>query len=386
MKDISKYIQQDTFLSELLKAYDTKPTSQLTDFWAGVFSILGLIQNKDLIYNEELHTLSMHICFISNNPNDYECLFSSCFDFILKQQNLCKNKPQMVTELPRKNGYFSNNVLGIFPNLADLDDKDRIAIRNNFIFTTTERKFHDNYYFMSCIYGTNVDDYVTILGTRSEKTSGLLANSIPVYSGQAKRRTENATKQTNTLQCFGKLVQFTEADPKFIVTDDGFRYYCEWCTHRIPLRGYYGQILERLKDKYCLKLATLLACNNLKQNVTIEAVDKSIKILDITCKEALKMFEEEMNLDNSSKFITVLEKIKKFLMLAGSNGMQHRSLYMKVHHDIDNETFRYLMTLLHEFNLIEKLQVSHNSIIYRACNTLVNLDVNEFIKNIKDIS
>lgn len=386
MKDISKYIPQDTFLAELLNNYNTKPTSQLADFWVGVFNIIGLIQNKDLIYNKELHTLSMHTCFISNNPNDYECLFSNCFDFILKQQALCKNTPQIVTEIPRKNGYFRNNVLCIFPNLADLDDKDRIAIRNNLIFTTTERKIHDNYYFMSGIYGTNIDDYVTILGTRSEKASGLLANSIPVYSGQTKRRTESSTNETNTLQCFRKFVQFTETEPKFVISDDGFRHYCTWCSHRIPLRGYYGQILERIKDKYCLKLATSLACNKLKQDITIDDVDNALKIMDITCKEALKMFEEEMNLDNSSKFITVLEKIKKFLMFAGSNGLQHRSLYMKVHHDIDNETFRYLMTLLHEFNLIEKLQVSHNSIIYRACDTLVNLDVNEFIKNIKDIS
>ena len=124
----------------------------------------------------------------------------------------------------------------------------------------------------------------------------------------------------------------------------------------------------------------------LRNFVLFEDVDNSIKILNATMDEAFNRYNIKYNEDPLSGIIEkVLIKIRKTLLLAGLNGIQHRSLYMKVHHDIDNNTFRYIMNILHELGLIEKLKVSHNSTIYRASDTLETFDISTVLDCLKDI-
>ena len=381
MIDILKYIPKDTFLHEYMQWCKNNPTSQLADFWGGLFNIATLIHNTDVFIGDTNQTSCINMCFISNNPLDYQKLMVKCSDFVVLQSALCTGSIQLVVDYNTKR--TSDNIAGIFLNINDLEDKERSTIRDHFIFTTKERKKYDRYYLMSCMFGCNINDYVSILGAKNEKTNGLLANTIPVFCGDIKRKTENFTETTRVTNYFGELIQYTEKHIPIGYTNDGLQQYSKWCTNRIPFRGYYGQILDNIMNIYCLKVAACLAANEGFNVVSLYHIKNAQKILEVTCKEALKMFEEEMNLDNSSTYIKVLEKIKKELLIAGNNGIQHRSLYLKTHHDIDNDTFKYLITILHELGFIEKLKVSHNSIIYRACDTLATLNIKQLVENIE---
>lgn len=360
MKNLMKYIDNQSFLSELLDKNLSEPTSQLGDFWCGIACIINIIQHKHLRYIKKLYKLNANFCFISDRSKNFMPFFIFCNELIDDQE-----------------------VFKLYLNICDLDLKDLQKIRDNYILNTVERKKYDrNSRIKSYIFGSSINDYINILGSTSEKDNGTLSYTIPVVVTAQKRYDTGEPTCREPEQYYSQLIRFGQQDTNFSITAAGFQQYNEWCIHHIPTRGYYGQILDDIIEHYCLIVACCLAFNDKKYTVTEDDVKNSIKVLKITIDEALSMFENELNINKNSVYLKVLEKVKQQLLIAGTNGIQHRTLYLKVHHDIDNETFKYLITLLHEMGLIEKLKVSHNSMIYRACDALRNCNIEEFMKEI----
>lgn len=364
MKNLMNYIHEDTFLYELLKQQEPEPTSQLGDLWAGIACIFDIIQRSHFEFTYKKEKLNGNFCFISNKSNDFIPLLQICNNFIDDQE---------MTKL--------------YPNICDLEFRDLQKIRDNYIFNDVERKKYDRVNRnKSYIFGCSVADYISILGSKYEKSNGLLCHTIPICCFNTKRKDRGYPTETEFEEYYRQLLRYREEVKQFGLSGNGFRYYNKWCIHHVPRRGYYGQILDELIKEYWIKLACCLVFNNKSSFIDESDLQDALKILEITADEAVKMFEDELNINDTSKYIKVLEKVKQFLLAAGSNGMQHRSLYLKVHHDIDNETFRYIMTLLHEFGIIEKLKVSSNSFIYRGTENLSDFDIKDFLDEVKIIS
>lgn len=364
MKNLMNYIDNQSFLSELLDKNKSLPTSQLGDLWSGIACIVHIIQEKYLENVDYKYKLNGNFCFISNKSNDFLPNLITCNEFI-DDQELTK----------------------LYPNICDLEFRDLQKIRDKYIFNTIERKKYDrNNRIKSYVFGCSVTDYISLLGSKSEKSNGLLCHTIPIVTTETKRKDTGYATNGEPGEYYSQLIRFAEQTSNFNITNRGFQQYNKWCIHHVPKRGYYGQILDELIKEYCLTIACCLCFNDKRDVIQDYDVNNALKILEITADEAIKMFEDELNINDTSKYIKVLEKVKQFLLAAGSNGMQHRSLYLKVHHDIDNETFRYIMTLLHEFGIIEKLKVNSNSFIYRGTENLSDFDIKDFLDEVKIIS
>lgn len=378
MIDITKFIPKDTFLSEWLKDNNNYGTSVLGDLWTGVYMINSLIQDKYIHINEK-DTMKNNIllCFLSQNPENYK-------KHLQDIQANCSS----IQEIDTKQLKTSKIINLILYSLTDIENTDLTKIRNHFLF---ERKYgYDKYgpLFLSGCFGSTYTDYFTILGMQNEKSCGMLAQTLPICCDKQKHArtfTEQYTTRRELSETYKELLRFKQTTEQFFISTNGLQYYNKYVTNRVREKGFYGQIIENIKDNYCLKLATILAFNQFFNYVSEVDIKNAINILNETCKQALNCYNENIY-DESSKVSIekALIKIKENLLQAGLNGMQHRSLFMKVHHDIDNETFRYIMNVLHELNLIEKLKVSHNSYIYRASDTLDVFNINNILGELKE--
>lgn len=378
MIDITKFIPKDTFLSEWLKDGNNYGTSVLGDLWTGVYMINSLIQDKYIHINEK-DTIKNNIllCFLSQNPENYK-------KHLQDIQANCFNIQEIDTEALKT----SKIINLILYSLTDVENTDLTKIRNHFLF---ERKYgYDKYgpLFLSGCFGSTYTDYFTILGMQNEKSCGMLAQTLPICCDKQKHARTYAKQYTTRRELsetYKELLRFKQTTEQFFISTNGLQYYNKYITNRVREKGFYGQIIENIKDNYCLKLATILTFNQFFNYVSEVEVKNAINILNETCKLAIKNYNENIY-DESSKISIekALIKIKENLLQAGLNGMQHRTLFMKVHHDIDNETFRYIMNVLHELNLIEKLKVSHNSYIYRASDTLDVFNINNILEELKE--
>lgn len=384
MIQLTKFLKNDTILSEYNKCCANRDTDWLGDFWCGVFLLNSLIQDKTLYINDTTYcNLQILLGFLSDNCEHYR-------KFILDVQNFCSMDEVDTVIMNNYDWTLSKNkklILNLF-NLSDLSEKDLGYLRNKFILTKEYKNVGYTNHVISGIFGSVSSDYYTILGLQTEKSCGLLSQAIPIYCDKQKHKgiiqnyKSDGTKYRSFIQ---NALEFRKHFQAFGISSNGLRHYNQFVINRTRKTGFYGQVLENLKDNYCLKLATVLAFNDLRNFVLFEDVDNSIKILNATMDEAFNRYNIKYNEDPLSGIIEkVLIKIRKTLLLAGLNGIQHRSLYMKVHHDIDNNTFRYIMNILHELGLIEKLKVSHNSYIYRASDTLDAFNIDNILGEIKD--
>jgi len=383
MIQLTKFLNKDTFLYDYLQAAKDRDTDVLGDFWCGVFILNSLIQDKVLQINSKTsYNLQQLIIFLANNNEFYTKLSQDVQNFCTLLQTNC----EIINEMQRSFDSSQKMILNFY-NLADLEVKDLNYIRNKYIYRKELKNGSYKTYSISGVFCSNTSDYFTILGLPTEKCCGLLSITLPIYCNSPKFRGIRETTGTTRLQqSCTDVLQYRATIETFGLSSDGLRQYNKYVTNRTRKTGFYGQLLENLKDNYCLKLATVLAFNDLRNFVEKEDVENSIKIINATLDLAFEQYNLEFNEDPlHSSIEKSLIKIKKFLIQAGLNGMQHRSLYMKVHHDISNDTFRYLMNLLHELNLVEKLKVSHNSFIYRACDTLEGFNVKEVLNQVKEI-
>ena len=378
MIDITKFIPKNTFLSEWLKDGNNYGTSVLGDLWTGIYIINSLIQDKYIHINEkDVIKSKLLLCFLSQNPENYKKHI----------QDIHKNCV-CVLEFDAKTLQTANELNIVTYSLCDLENTDRMKIRNHFLF---ERKYgHDKYgpLSLSACFGGTYTDYFTILGLQNEKSCGMLAQSVPICCDKQKHARTFAKQYTTRRELsetYTELLRFKQTTKQFFISTNGLQYYNKYITNRVREKGFYGQIIENIKDNYCLKLATILAFNQFFNYVSEIDIKNAINILNETGKLALNNYNNNIY-DESSKVSIekALIKIKEYLLQAGLNGMKHRSLFMKVHHDIDNETFRYIMNVLHELNLVEKLKVSHNSYIYRASDTLDNFNIDQILSEVKD--
>ena len=383
MMQLTKFLNKGTFLYDYLQAAEDRNTDVLGDFWCGVFTLNTLIQDKVLQINTKIsYNLQQLIIFLANNSDFYTKLSQDVQDFCTLLNINC----EIINEMQKPFDNLQKTILNFY-NLSDLEVKDLSYIRNKYIYRKELKNGFYKTYNLSGAFCSNTSDYFTVLGLPTEKSCGLLANVLPIICNTPKfREIRETTSTTELQQSCENVLQYGATFETFGISSDGLRQYNKYVTNRTRKPGFYGQLLENLKDNYCLKLATVLAFNDLRNFVEKEDVESSIKIINATLDLAFEQFNLEFNEDPLHNCIEKsLIKIKKFLIQAGLNGMQHRSLYMKVHHDISNDTFRYLMNLLHELNLVEKLKVSHNSFIYRACDTLDGFNIKEVLNQIKEI-
>ena len=75
-----------------------------------------------------------------------------------------------------------------------------------------------------------------------------------------------------------------------------------------------------------------------------------------------------------------IEKIINIIHSKGQNGIKHRDLYLRVHNSCSIDDYNYIINILHELDLIEKLQpYKSKTVIYRETKNIFDYDIKQIL-------
>lgn len=397
-------VKSNTFISEYLKYCDNYETPQSFDFWGAIW-ILSIICNRKVVIdrpNNKLFT-NFYITFVADsgicrkstavkiaknilqsicNENSYHLLdsYSSQAKLIyeLTKSSKMEQKCIMAVNASEFTNFFNNKtIIETFLDLYDCPDR-RIGYG-----TFSNGNISLNNVFVSCLSASTPDNYLHSMAKENIE-NGFTSRNIVIRAEKGKRKIPWGTEGGGTEQIvelgykIGKFIRH-ESD-KIIFTDQAIRCYSQWYVRRRTSTDLYSRTFESREQDFVLKLATLLAINDLSIEVTAEHVKTAIKIIQNVKKDAVSFFNNDLYKEEKDLLQITIEKIINIIHSKGQNGIKHRDLYLRVHNSCSIDDYNYIISILHELDLIEKLQpYKSKTVIYRETKNIFDYDIKSIL-------
>ena len=399
-----QWIKPNTFIAEYLKYCDNFETPQSFDFWGAIW-ILSIICNRKIIINRPNNKLftNFYITFVADsgicrkstavkiaknilqsicNENSYHLLdsYSSQAKLVyeLTKSSKTENKCIMAVNASEFTNFFNNKtIIETFLDLYDCPDR-RIGYG-----TFSNGNISLNNVFVSCLSASTPDNYLRSMDKENIE-NGFTSRNIIIRADKGKRKIPWGTEGTGT----EKLTELGTEISKFvskqhtenIFTDQAIRQYSSWYVRRRTSTDLYTRTFESREQDFVLKLATLLAINELSTQVTEDHIKIAIKIIQNVKKEAIKFFNNDLYKEEKDLLQITIEKIINIIHSKGQNGIKHRDLYLRVHNSCSIDDYNYIINILHELDLIEKLQpYKSKTVIYRETKNIFNYDIKSIL-------
>lgn len=403
----SQLIKPNTFIAEYLKYCDNYETPQSFDFWGAIW-ILSILCNRKVVINRPNNKLftNFYITFIADsgicrkstavklaknilqsicNENSYHLLdsYSSQAKLIyeLTKSSKMEQKCIMAVNASEFTNFFNNKtIIETFLDLYDCPDR-RIGYG-----TFSNGNISLNNVFVSCLSASTPDNYLHSMDKENIE-NGFTSRNIVIRANKGKRKIPWGTEGTGTEQIvklgykIGEFIRY-ESD-KITYTDQAIRCYSQWYVRRRCSTDLYTRTFESREQDFVLKLATLLAINDLSSEVTEEYIKIAIKIIQNVKKDAVSFFNNDLYKEDKDLLQITIEKIINIIHSKGQNGIKHRDLYLRVHNSCSIDDYNYIINILHELDLIEKLQpYKSKTVIYRETKNIFDYDIKSILSKI----
>lgn len=413
MNNLEKFIPKNTFIYDYIKYCDNLETASDFDFWSAIWCV-SLLCNRNFIINRPMSPLYMNFYItliaesgiarkstavsvakdlisstINEDEDEINLLNSgtstSKFNNVLTKTSYMRNKCVIgITASEFITFYKNKNIIECFTDLYDCPNERKgygtftngeIDIRN--VFVSSLSASTPNYYFKAI--------------SEEEIEGGFTSRNIIVYANKGKRKIPWATKGNKEVieKRFRNLKQFIkkQGQCKINLTDSAIRRYSSWYTRRRLSNDIYSRSFESREQDFVLKLAGILAINEGFLTINEVHIKNAISIITYQKKIAQKFFNNEIFVEEKSNLQKTIERIRDIIHTKSSNGIGHRELYLRVHNSCTNDEYNYIINVLHELGLIEKLQ-GYNSkqIIYREAANIYKVPVENILGKIQDIA
>ena len=407
---LMKIIPNNSFIAEYLECTDNLETSKDFDFWCSVW-IISLLVNRNLYINRPSMPvfLNFYITLLADSgiarkstavnfaksilndiiQNDYEYLqllsgttSVQKFNYALTKASFDYKKCIIGLNIPEFITFFKNkNIIECFTDLYDCPTE-----RKGY-GTFTNGDVNVSNVFVSSLSASTPNYYLKAV-SEEEIEGGFTSRNIIVYAEKGKRKIPwgkciDCTKLINRGIKLKQFIQKCINKTNIQLTDSAIRRYSSWYNRRKLANDLYSRSFESREQDFVLKLAGILALSELSVCINEKHIESSIKIISYYKKKAQKFFNKEIFADEKDDLSKIIIKIRDIIHSKGENGIQHRELYLRIHNSCSNDLYNYIINVMHELGLIEKLQVyGSKSIIYRETKEIYKTSIDTIVNNI----
>lgn len=401
-----QWIKPNTFIYKYLKYCDNFETPQSFDFWSAIW-ILSILCNRKVIINRPNNKLftNFYITFIADSGvcrkstalkfaknilqsidnKSYHLIDSSSsqakFIFELTKSSKLENKCIIAVNASEFINFYNNKtIIETFLDLYDCPD------RREGYGTFSNGNILLNNVFVSSLSAGTPNSLLQAL-TKDSIENGFTSRSIFIREQKGKRKIPWGTEHAGNdelIKAGTEINRFISTEhSKINFTDSAIQRYSTWYVRRRTSTDLYTRTFESREQDYVLKLATLLAINNLSIEITDKEIEIATKIINNVKKEASKYFNNDLYKEDKDLMQITIEKIINIIHSKGQNGIKHRELYLRVHNSCSIDDFTYIINMLHELDLIEKLQpYKSKTVIYRETKNIFNYDIKSILNKL----
>lgn len=405
-----KMIPNNTFIGRYLDYTSNLETSEDFDFWSCIW-ILSLLINRNLYIDRPNMPVYMNF-YITLLAESGIARKSSAVNFAksiledILDENYSYLQVLTGTTSQQKFAYamtkaaFDHKKCIIGLNISEFitffKNKNIIECFTDLYDCPKERKGYGTFtngdinvrnVFVSSLSASTPNYYLKAI-SEEEIEGGFTSRNIIVHAEKGKKRIPwgEKTDPTKILEAGRKLRDFIcsiNATNTISLTDSAIRRYSSWYTRRRLAEDLYTRSFESREQDFVLKLAGILAINEHLVLIDAKNIENAIKIITYYKKQAQKFFNKEIYADETDELSKLIVRIRDIIHSKGQNGIQHRDLYLRIHNSCSNDLYNYIINVMHELNLIEKLQVyGSKAVIYRETKDIYKLPVDKIIKNI----
>ena len=407
-KNFYNFIKPRTFIYEYMKYCENLETPKDFDFWGAVW-IISLILNRHLVINRPNAPLfpNFYITLIADSGECRKSTAINCANNVLSQIIDEKDKINIMT------GSTSTARFNYILTKASLEDKKCTIGINCSEFIT----FYKNKNIIECFtdlydcpterigYGTFTNGEINIRNvfvssfaastpnyyfkaiTKEEIEGGFTSRNIIIPAEAGKRRiawSESIGSTSGSVVIGREIKKFvTNSQIQFNLSAKAIQRYSQWYLRRRKSNDLYTRTFEAREQDFVLKLAAVLAANDLVYEISEEHIQNAIKVIQNVKKKAQKFFNTELYVEETDTYTKTVERIRDIIHSKGSNGIQHRELYLRVHNSCTSDEYNYIINMMHELGMIEKLQpYKSKTVIYRETKNLYKIDITKVIEKL----
>lgn len=407
-KNFYNFIKPRTFIYEYMKYCENLETPKDFDFWGAVW-IISLILNRHLVINRPNAPLfpNFYITLIADSGECRKSTAINCANDVLSQIIDEKDKINIMTSTTSTarfnyiltkasledkkctigincsefiTFYKNKNIIECFTDLYDCPTErigygtftnGEINIRN--VFVSSFAASTPNYYFKAI--------------TKEEIEGGFTSRNIIIPAEAGKRRiawSESIGSTSGSVVIGREIKKFvTNSQIQFNLSTKAIQRYSQWYLRRRKSNDLYTRTFEAREQDFVLKLAAILAVNDRVREISEEHIQNAIKVIQNVKKKAQKFFNSELYVEETDTYTKTVERIRDIIHSKGSNGIQHRELYLRVHNSCTSDEYNYIINMMHELGMIEKLQpYKSKTVIYRETKNLYKIDITKVIEKL----
>ena len=120
----------------------------------------------------------------------------------------------------------------------------------------------------------------------------------------------------------------------------------------------------------------MLAVNDLTFIITKQHIDLAIKIVNNAKDKINSLINDTINEKDDDNYDKIITKIQRMLRISGANGIYHSDLYNKVKSYCTNPEYNYIINVMHELGMLDKLAlIGSKKIKYREGPNLFTTDI-----------
>ncbi|MBR6515417.1 MAG: hypothetical protein IKT40_01030 [Bacilli bacterium] len=403
------FIPKNTFIYEYMKYCENLETPTNFDFWGAVWIVSLFLERHLAILRPNAPLFpNFYITFVANSGECRKSTAINCanniiqmmindkdkinimtgttstarFNYILTKASAVDNKCIIGINCSEFITFFKNkNIIECFTDLYDC------PLERKGYGTFTNGEINIRNVFVSSISATTPNYYFKAI-TKEEIEGGFTSRNIILPAETGKRRIAwNEHKADEALLLYqGRKIQefikYTKA-AGFTLSPTAIQRYSRWYLRRRKSADLYTRTFEAREQDFVLKLAAILAANDRTAEISEIHIENAIKIIQSVKKDAQKFFNDALYEENVSTLDKTITRIRDIIHSKGANGIQHRELYLRVHNSCTSDEYNYIINMMHELGMIEKLQpYKSKAVIYRETKNLYKIDITKVIEKL----
>lgn len=392
-----KCLKENTFLSTFCKLCSNTNTPTIFDFWQGVYCLSSILNRKVIIeIDDRLHFPNIYCLFVSDNSEflenaqkvlesvEFLMLYDKNHEFI----NSYTAPNSLIEMLAKRSDKKELNNIRIAVSSMDtfFKSKDSVKLITDLYSCPTTRRGYNgkSKYEFNNVYFTlsgkcSADDYFENVKTGTYDTE-FLSRTITIAANKAKT-CEKLGDFGEQLSTITEEIQEKTKNPVYLAYDSYAARLLKRLARNNSSKRYGARPYE-----LAVKLSGLLAINDGSEKITIDHVKNAYKLIEAVQRQ-LNIFITKREFAESHKQLNeAIKKVIDLISSAGENGISHYEIYQKVRYYITNEEYSQIMTILFEYNLINKyMSMNGKGILYAPNENTTKLDNKSAIKIIKTL-
>lgn len=404
---LGNILPHESFLWYWIKAEEYHTMPRLCDLWSGIFVLSSIIEHKVkirdiyddvmpnfmmfLIHNNDVESSKLLIRMTSliNFYKDSDAIFingrSDIMSIVNELHNLKQNnKHNTLLCTSTSIGAFFGTAKSFY-YYQDLynNPTERIGFNGRI-------KYKFGPVFINIFSCGTLQEYInTIINTtESDWTTG---SNIIIPISHVKQRCDDWTNNGFN-PCYSNLVkqeakEICKKKPYTLTFDyEASKFLNRLVAKQRCTDDRFRQFFSNRRT-FTTKLAGILAINRRAEKIEIQDIKHAHEILQDLMKEIKVYIKNAMNntyLDELDKLILAIQKI---LLHQGDSGIKHSELWQRVRQKTDVNTYKSVLSIMHELNLLDKYIMKRGkAVIYMRNNNTQTLDCNKIVKKYRELN